>query len=58
VPEQTDVDVSEALVGDKSLEWATDELWNELVEIVNGKMTMSETMGESQFAIHRIGPST
>ena len=58
VPEQTDVDVSEALVGDKSLEWATDELWSELVEIVNGKVTMSETMGESQFAVHRIGPST
>ncbi|WP_255197710.1 UxaA family hydrolase [Halorarius litoreus] len=58
VPEQTDVDVSEALVGDKSFEWATDQLWDELVEVVNGKVTMSEAMGESQFAIHRIGPST
>ncbi|WP_435197405.1 UxaA family hydrolase [Natronomonas sp. EA1] len=58
VPEQTDVDVSDALVGDKSFEWATDELWEELMEVVNGKLTMSEAMGESQFAIHRIGPST
>ncbi|MFC7157807.1 UxaA family hydrolase [Halomarina halobia] len=58
VPEQTDVDVSEALVGDQTLEWATDQLWGEIVDVVNGKLTLSETMGESQFAIHRIGPST
>lgn len=58
VPEQTDVDVSEALVGDQTLEWATDQLWDEIQDIVNGKLTLSETMGESQFAIHRIGPST
>ena len=58
VPEQTDVDVSEALVGDKDFDWATDQLWDELVEVVNGKLTMSEAMKESQFAIHRIGPST
>jgi altronate dehydratase large subunit len=58
VPEQTDVDVSEALVGDQTLDWATDQLWDEIVDVVNGKLTLSETMGESQFAIHRIGPST
>jgi len=58
VPEQTDVDVSEALVGDETLDWATDQLWDEIVDVVNGKLTGSEAMGESQFAIHRIGPST
>lgn len=58
VPEQTDVDVSEALVGDESIDWAGDELWDEIEAVVNGKLTMSEAMGESQFAIHRIGPST
>jgi altronate dehydratase large subunit len=58
VPEQTDVDVSEALVGDESFDWAGDELWEEIEAVVNGKLTMSEAMGESQFAIHRIGPST
>jgi len=58
VPEQTDVDVSEALVGDESIDWAGDELWEEIEAVVNGKLTMSEAMGESQFAIHRIGPST
>ena len=58
VPEETDVDVSEALVGDESFEWATDQLWEEIQEIVNGKLTTSEALGESQFAIHRIGPST
>lgn len=58
VPEETDVDVSNALVGDRSIEWATDQLWDEVVEVVNGKQTLSEVLGESQFAIHRIGPST
>jgi altronate dehydratase large subunit len=58
VPEETDVDVSEALVGDQTIDWATDELWEEIVEVVNGKVTLSEALGESQFAIHRIGPST
>ncbi|WP_254547116.1 UxaA family hydrolase [Halomarina pelagica] len=58
VPEETDVDVSEALVGEQSFDWATDQLWEEIEEVVNGKLTMSEALGESQFAIHRIGPST
>ncbi|MFC4248332.1 UxaA family hydrolase [Natribaculum luteum] len=58
VPEETDVDVSEALVGDQTIEWATDQLWNEIIDVVNGKQTLSEVLGESQFAIHRIGPST
>ena len=50
VPEETDVDVSEALVGDESFEWATDQLWDKLEEVVNGKVTLSEALGESQFA--------
>ena len=58
VPEQTDVDVSEALVGDETFDWAGEQLWEEVEDVVNGKLTMSEAMGESQFAIHRIGPST
>jgi altronate dehydratase large subunit len=58
VPEQTDVDVSDALVGDQTLDWAADQLWEEVLAVVNGKLTKSEAMGESQFAIHRIGPST
>lgn len=58
VPGQTDVDVSESLVGDEDFDWATDQLWSEIIDVVSGKLTMSEAVGESQFAIHRIGPST
>ncbi|MEF8800275.1 MAG: UxaA family hydrolase [Halolamina sp.] len=58
VPEQTDVDVSDALVGDRDFEWAGNQLWDEILEVINGKFTGSEAMKESQFAIHRIGPST
>jgi hypothetical protein len=50
--------IREALVGDASIDWATDELWDEILDVVNGKQTLSEVLGESQFAIHRIGPST
>lgn len=58
VPEETDVDVSEALVGEESVDWAIDQLWEEIQAVVSGTLTMSEVLGESQFAIHRIGPST
>ena len=58
VPEETDVDVSEALVGNRDIEWATDQLWAEVTDVADGKQTLSEVLGESQFAIHRIGPST
>lgn len=58
VPEETDVDVSEALVGEESIDWAIDRLWEEIQEVVRGTLTTSEVLGESQFAIHRIGPST
>jgi altronate dehydratase large subunit len=58
VPEETDVDVSEALVGDQDFDWAADRLWEEVTAVVNGQVTKSEALGESQFAIHRIGPST
>jgi altronate dehydratase large subunit len=58
VPEETDVDVSEALVGDQDFDWAADRLWDELTAVVDGQVTKSEALGESQFAIHRIGPST
>jgi len=58
VPEQTDVDVSEALVGDRDFDWAADQLWEEVMDVADGKFTKSEAMKESQFAIHRIGPST
>jgi altronate dehydratase large subunit len=58
VPEETDVDVSDALVGEASIDWATDELWEEVLAVADGKQTLSEVLGEGQFAIHRIGPST
>lgn len=58
VPEETDVNVSEALVGEESVDWAIDQLWEEIQAVVSGTLTMSEVLGESQFAIHRIGPST
>jgi altronate dehydratase large subunit len=58
VPEETDVDVSEALVGDEDFDWAIEDLWDEIEDVVDGRVTMSAALGESQFAIARIGPST
>jgi len=34
VPGQTDVDVSESLVGDEDFDWATDQLWSEIIDVL------------------------
>lgn len=47
VPEETDVDVSEALVGYEDFDWAIDQLRDEIEDAVDG-----------QFAIRRIGSLT
>lgn len=50
--------IGDALVGDRSIDWATDQLWSEVRAVFDGRLTLSEALGERQFAIHRIGPST
>ncbi|WP_054023163.1 UxaA family hydrolase [Bacillus sp. FJAT-28004] len=52
-----DVDVSGMLDGMTSLEAAGERIWQEIIEVADGKWTKAETLGHQEFSINRIGPS-
>ncbi|RED61788.1 UxaA family hydrolase [Cohnella lupini] len=52
-----DVDVSGMLTGELGLEQAGDRIWDEIVEVAEGKWTKAEVLGHQEFSINRIGPS-
>ena len=52
-----DVDVSEVLAGTLSMKDAGTQIWQEIVEVANGKQTKAEVLGHQEFSINRIGPS-
>lgn len=49
-----DFDVSDVTLGKKSIEESAKELFNELIEVSNGKLTKSEIYGFCDVAINRI----
>ncbi|MBO7748446.1 UxaA family hydrolase [Paenibacillus sp. MWE-103] len=52
-----DVDVSDMLDGSAGLEQAGERIWQEIVEVAEGKWTKAEVLGHTEFSINRIGPS-
>jgi len=52
-----DVDVSDMLAGTLSLEQAGKRIYNEILEVAEGKWTKAEMLGHYEFSINRIGPS-
>ncbi|WP_308638772.1 UxaA family hydrolase [Paenibacillus silvisoli] len=52
-----DVDVSDMLDGTASLEQAGERVWQEIVDVAEGKWTKAEVLGHQEFSINRIGPS-
>jgi altronate dehydratase large subunit len=52
-----DVDVSDMLSGMLSLEQAGEQIWQEIREVAEGKLTKAEILGHQEFSINRIGPS-
>ncbi|MGG1636841.1 UxaA family hydrolase [Paenibacillus sp. NRS-1760] len=52
-----DVDVSDMLGGMLSLESAGEKIWQEIIDVADGKWTKAETLGHQEFSINRIGPS-
>ncbi|MGO4182924.1 UxaA family hydrolase [Paenibacillus sp. TAF43_2] len=52
-----DVDVSDMLGGMLSLESAGQKIWQEIIDVADGKWTKAETLGHQEFSINRIGPS-
>ncbi len=52
-----DVNVSGILSGRLSLSEGGAEIWREVIETANGKLTKAEILGHQEFSINRIGPS-
>ncbi|MCL4877578.1 MAG: UxaA family hydrolase [Anaerolineae bacterium] len=53
-----DVDVSDVLRGDITMQEAGKRLFDEVIAVANGRLTKSEVLkDDNSFAIHRIGPS-
>jgi altronate dehydratase large subunit len=52
-----DVDVSSMLAGTLNLEQAGEQIWQEIREVAEGKLTKAEILGHQEFSINRIGPS-
>jgi len=52
-----DVDVSDILDGTTGVEQAGERIWQEILEVAEGKLTKAEILGHQEFSINRIGPS-
>lgn len=52
-----DIDVSDMLDGSAGLELAGERIWQEIVEVAEGKWTKAEVLGHTEFSINRNGPS-
>ncbi|MBM7565495.1 UxaA family hydrolase [Paenibacillus sacheonensis] len=52
-----DVDVSDMLDGSVSLGQAGERIWQEILDVAEGKWTKAEVLGHTEFSINRIGPS-
>jgi len=49
-----DIDVSDMIEGSKSIEEAGEQIFQEYLQVINGKQTRSEIFGHKEFAIARI----
>jgi len=52
-----DVDVSAMLAGTLGLNEAGESIWQEIVDVADGKETKAEILGHQEFSINRIGPT-
>ena len=53
--EHIDVNAGEIINEGKTIEEIGQKIFNEIIEVCNGKMTKSEILGHKEFAIYRIG---
>jgi len=51
-----DVDAGTVLSAGESLASAGARIWDEIIEVANGKLTAAEAWGHKEFAISAIGP--
>lgn len=55
--ENIDIDVSQVLFGEETIEKAGEKVFKYLLKVISGKKTCSEKLGHHEFAINRIGPT-
>ncbi len=52
-----DINAGEIITGNKTVQEIGEKIFNEVLNVANGKLTKSEILGHREFAINRIGPS-
>jgi altronate dehydratase large subunit len=52
-----DLNLSSIISGEETIEQAGERIFKEVLEVVNGKLTKSESLGHREFGIYRIGPT-
>lgn len=50
-----DLDLSTVISGEETIEQAGQRIFDEMIEVANGKLTKSESLGHQEFGIFRIG---
>ncbi|MGE4274137.1 MAG: UxaA family hydrolase [Desulfitobacterium sp.] len=50
-----DLDLSAIISGEETIEQAGQRIFEEIIEVANGKLTKSESLGHQEFGIYRIG---
>lgn len=52
-----DIDASSIISGQKSIDEVGREIFQEIVEVANGKLTKAESLGHREFGIYKIAPT-
>ncbi len=52
-----DLDASDIIEGTKSIEEVGQELFQEMLDVANGKLTKAESLGHHEFGIYKIAPT-
>ena len=52
-----DIDASKIISGDKTIQDVGTEIFNEVIEVANGKFTKAESLGHYEFGIYKIAPT-
>lgn len=50
-----DMDLSSIISGEETIEQAGERIFTEMIEVANGRLTKSESLGHREFGIYRIG---
>ncbi len=52
-----DIDASNIILGEKSIDEVSQDIFQEMIEVANGKLTKAESLGHREFGIYKIAPT-